>query len=122
MKMTQEELNEILRKHKMWLNDEEGGKHADLSHADLRHADLRHANLSHADLRHANLSHANGILSFVAGQHCAYAFGSKIMIGCQCHTVEHWLENYEQIGQENGYSPQQITAYGGFIKLVKEML
>ena len=33
-------LQEILDKHKKWLNEEEGGERADLSDADLRGADL----------------------------------------------------------------------------------
>ena len=33
-------LNDILHKHKMWLEGEKGGKKADLSWADLRRADL----------------------------------------------------------------------------------
>lgn len=62
--MEQEKLNEILEKHKKWLNDEEGGeradlRNADLSYADLRNADLSDAILSDADLRYANLRHAD---------------------------------------------------------------
>lgn len=76
--MTREELNEILKLHKMWLKGK-GGKRAnlsntdlsntdlsdtDLSHVDLNNTDLSNtylgcANLSCANLRHANLSHAN---------------------------------------------------------------
>ena len=72
-------LKEILRKHKMWLNNEIGGECANLSGADLSGAnlygaylsganlsganlsgaDLRSANLSGADLRSANLSGAD---------------------------------------------------------------
>lgn len=40
------DLKTILEKHKMWLNDEDGGEMAN-----LRWADLRWANLSGADLR-----------------------------------------------------------------------
>ena len=43
--MTQEELNEILEKHRKWLNDEDGGERADLSDANLRGANLRGADL-----------------------------------------------------------------------------
>ena len=59
LKMTQEELSNILEKHKKWLNGEEGGECAHLYSADLRRADLRRANLNGADLRHANLNGAN---------------------------------------------------------------
>ena len=62
--ISQEELNKILKKHKMWLKDEEGGKRANLSYvnlsnADLSHANLRAANLSYVNLSNADLSHAN---------------------------------------------------------------
>ena len=57
--MTQAELDEVLVKHKKWLNDEEGGERADLQGADLRRADLRDANLRDADLRDANLRRAD---------------------------------------------------------------
>lgn len=57
--MTQEELNEVLEKHKLWLEDKEGGVKANLSNADLRYANLRNADLSDADLRYANLSNAD---------------------------------------------------------------
>ena len=57
--MTQEELNEILEKHRKWLNDEEGGERADLRWADLRWADLSGADLSRANLSGADLSGAD---------------------------------------------------------------
>ena len=53
--MTQKELQEILDKHKKWLNDEDGGERADLSDANLRGAYLIGANLRGADLSDANL-------------------------------------------------------------------
>ena len=57
--MTQIELNEILHKHKLWLDGDENGSKADLSGADLSKADLSGADLSGADLRWANLSKAD---------------------------------------------------------------
>ena len=56
--LTKEELNDILKKHKLWLIDE-GGERADLSNANLRGADLSNADLSNANLRGADLSDAN---------------------------------------------------------------
>ena len=58
-KITQEELEQFLRKHKLWLDNKGGGERADLRGADLRDADLRDANLRGADLCGANLRGAN---------------------------------------------------------------
>ena len=68
--MEQAKLQEILQKHKKWLDGDniEGVKadlfdadlrNADLCGADLRDADLRNADLCGADLRDANLRGAN---------------------------------------------------------------
>ena len=57
--VSKDELTEILRKHEMWINREEGGIRADLSNADLSRANLHLANLAMADLSGANLSLAN---------------------------------------------------------------
>ena len=56
--LTKEELNDILKKHKLWLNDE-GGERAYLYNADLYNANLSNANLSNADLSNADLSNAD---------------------------------------------------------------
>ena len=54
--MDREELDEILRKHKLWLaEDYHSGKRADLQHVDLHGADLCDYDLRHADLRDADL-------------------------------------------------------------------
>jgi hypothetical protein len=63
---TLEQLQEILRLHKSWLNGEREGQRAalrgaDLRGADLRGADLRGADLSSADLRGADLRGAIGL-------------------------------------------------------------
>ena len=57
--ITNDELAEILNKHKMWLNGEVGGIRADLSGANLYEANLYEADLYGADLSGANLSWAN---------------------------------------------------------------
>ena len=48
--MNKKELNEILEKHKMWLESEEGGQRANLQRADLQRADLQRADLRGADI------------------------------------------------------------------------
>jgi len=67
--MNQDELDAILQKHKLWLDDADGGIRADLKGANLRGAglwgavlrgaDLRGADLRGADLRGADLSDAD---------------------------------------------------------------
>ena len=57
-------IQEVLARHKKWLENNEGGqraylKGADLRVADLRGADLRDAYLKGADLRDADLKGAN---------------------------------------------------------------
>ena len=57
--ITRDELEVILRKHKLWLVDDPKGERADLSRADLSRADLTEANLTEADLSRADLYEAN---------------------------------------------------------------
>ena len=62
--MTPDEIKEIIRKHKLYLQGFPSGERANLSNADLwnanlSNADLRNANLSDANLSNADLSDAN---------------------------------------------------------------
>ena len=57
--ISKEELDDILRKHKAWLNDEDGGVRANLCGANLWDANLEDANLWGANLCGANLRGAN---------------------------------------------------------------
>ena len=59
MKISKEQLQEIIASHGKWLRGEEGGERADLHGADLYRANLYRANLSGANLSGANLSGAN---------------------------------------------------------------
>lgn len=59
--MTNDELQERLKKHRLWLRGEEGGERlvaigANLQGANLRDANLRDANLQGADLQGADLA------------------------------------------------------------------
>ena len=58
-KITKNELDKILRKHKLWLMNDPEGEMANLSGANLYRADLSWANLSLANLYRANLYRAN---------------------------------------------------------------
>ena len=57
--ISKEELNEILQKHKMWLNNDKGRERADLRSIYLRFADLRFTDLRFADLRGTDLKNAD---------------------------------------------------------------
>ena len=131
--MNADELKEVLRKHKLWLNNDPAGEMADLSMADLREADLRWADLRWANLRWANLGGADlggadlrradlrgAIGNFVVGhlgKHDAVAAGGYINIGCERHAYDVWLEKGEQIGMDNDYTSAEIADYMDWIKL-----
>ncbi len=53
--MNSEKLQEILDKHRKWLNGEEGGERADLRGAGLQRVNLQKANLQWVDLQRADL-------------------------------------------------------------------
>ena len=78
--MKQEELDEVLRLHKLWLAGEDGGKRADLSRANLRGANLLMANLHRADLRGAAIcgAHLYGAVLSRADLHGAYLNGADL--------------------------------------------
>ena len=59
MEITKEQLDDILRKHALWINNESGGERANLYQANLSRANLRGADLYRADLSRANLSGAD---------------------------------------------------------------
>ena len=97
--MEQSKLDEILRKHDLWLNGKEDGERANLSYADLSYANLRYANLRSANLSYANLSEnqmefATGNMSNIKTiQVGVYAvtYTAKVMqIGCQQHDIKDW--------------------------------
>ena len=58
-KYTQEEIDEVLILHAIWLNGDAGGVMANLRDANLEKADLRRADLRWADLRRADLRWAD---------------------------------------------------------------
>ena len=59
MEITKEQLDDILRKHALWINNESRGERANLHEANLRGADLYQADLRRANLYQANLHEAN---------------------------------------------------------------
>ena len=59
MTIMQEELEEILEKHRKWLFKEGGGEYANLQRANLQGVFLQDADLRNADLRGTHLQGAN---------------------------------------------------------------
>jgi hypothetical protein len=57
--MTPEQIREILRLHKLWLDQDPQGIKANLQRANLQRADLQNANLQGANLQRANLQGAD---------------------------------------------------------------
>ena len=56
--MNQKKINEIIREHGLWLNDQ-GGERADLSGSDLRGSNLRGSNLRGSNLHDSDLSYSD---------------------------------------------------------------
>lgn len=112
-------IQEILEKHKQWIDNENGGEKADLSEANLSGADLSEANLSWADL---SMALGDKFVVFQAGKHQAIFAGGKGFIGCESHSYAEWLASYAEIGAENGYTEAEIERYGAFVRLAVEYL
>jgi len=100
-----------------------------LSRANLRGADLRGANLSGADTRGADLyvNSACGILGvdiYVAqlGKNRLVYRGDtgEIMIGCQQHSIDSWLEEGVNIGMSAGWSMPDIDLYMSVISAIRK--
>ena len=104
-------ISDILAKHQLWLDDEDGGECANLSCANLSCADLSCANLSCANLSGANLSGANLSGANLSGANLCGAVGNLLhlktiicdtytvtytaeamQIGCQRHAIKDWWE------------------------------
>lgn len=88
-KYTEAELNEILCKHDLWLNDKPGGERASLDHASLAGASLACAVLRGAVLRDADLRGAKNLLvpmacpsdgAFVGWKKCRGGLIVKLLI------------------------------------------
>ena len=49
---------------------------------------------------------------------CKYGF---LKIGCKEFSFDYWLENYKQIGKDNGFTTEEIEEYAEYIKLFKKI-
>ena len=99
---------------------------ANLIEADLRGADLREAILAGADLREAILDRVKGItlpiINITGSSYHFFYMEGVIKIGCKHWPVEYWIENYEEIGHDNDFTPEQIAEYGTYIKMVENLI
>lgn len=93
--MTQEELREILYKHRKWLNEEDGGKRANLSFTDLRGAGLNDTDLRYADLSYANLSGAH-----LSGADLTHAVYTGTILNLQCPEEGSFIAWKKLLGDE----------------------
>jgi len=71
--MKQEQLDEIIQKHKLWLNNNAEGERANLKYVNLEDANLEDANLEDANLRDANFEDANLERANLKGANLEYA-------------------------------------------------
>ena len=126
MTMTQTELTEIVRLHKLYLIGDAEGKKADLREADLRWADLRGANLREANLREANLSGAD--LSEGVSVVSVSGIGSsrrmttyradtdEIWCGCFAGTLSEFAAKVEETHKDNAIHLAHYRAAIAFFK------
>ena len=104
---------------------------ADLNGANLERANLWRANLNGADLGGASLVGAylcdTDVYIFQLGRDFGFAHfgeqyrgGSYIRIGCEGHSLDHWLANYREIGSVAGYAKDDIEIYGDLLHLLQK--
>ena len=96
---------------------------ADLRDANLRGADLRDANLRDADLRRVDLAQCKQYVAVIRGsRHSIVGIDDDIRIGCERMTLAEWLERFEAVGREAGYTEPQIAEYGIYLKAIRDVL
>ena len=121
--MNANDLKTILEKHKMWLNDEDGGERADLRGASLQQVNLHGVDLSWAEMSMVDLSWANlseTVLSgtVLSGAKLSGANLSKAkLIGTDLHNTDmhrvdlNWAElNYADLSGANLSGVQHIES------------
>ena len=122
--ITREELEQFLRKHKLWLENEGGGERAD-----LRGADLRYANLGGADLGGADLGEEWGKLEKSTDIFIAGPLGSRngyttffhtdkgIFVQCGCFrgTLEEFTAKVKETHNNNEHA-RNYLAIAEFVK------
>jgi hypothetical protein len=76
-----------------------------------------------ADLRWADLGQCKQYVAVIqASRHNIVATDDDIRIGCQRMTLAMWLEQFEAVGREAGYTEQQIVEYGIYLRAIRNVL
>lgn len=92
-------------------------------HADtLRWANLSGAKLSGANLRGAKLAAKQYICQIHASRHAIVSIDDDLRIGCHRKPLAEWLETFEAVGRENGYTDAEISEYGGWLRQIAAVL
>lgn len=88
---------------------------ANLNGVDLSNTNLHHTNLIDAALDNAKLKHP---ISFIKGsRHTLQIYNGELRIGCVVYPINYWLKHYEEIGEDEEYTPEEIEEYYSYIKL-----
>ena len=113
---TKAELDEILKLHKLWLEDNGKGARADLSWANLRSANLSSANLSWAktDKRYIQIACIGSRKDITT--YCLE--DDKITCGCFGGTLAEFQTKVKATHKDN---KQYLAEYKGFIKYLKSL-
>ena len=57
-----------------------------------------------------------------ASRHTVSYWGEDVIqIGCKCYTISEWQKHFRKIGEAEGYSPEQMEEYKGYIDLIAAM-
>jgi hypothetical protein len=60
---------------------------------------------------------------FIQGTRYSISYCGKLVlkIGCEIHTIQEWLKNYEDIGSKNNFSKLEIEEYKLYIDLAAKL-
>jgi hypothetical protein len=102
---------------------------ANLEGANLEGANLREANLDGANLRGANLMGADLydvkgklIFTFQINKHFAYYCDGVLKIGCVSESIDRWKARAQEIGEEEGYTENDVKNYLAIINVISELI
>ena len=55
------------------------------------------------------------------GYGCELGDGCELGYGCKRYTISEWQKHFRKIGEAEGYSPEQMEEYKGYIDLIAAM-